>query len=84
VADIVGDLAYQLDNWQTTANGQGRIRPLTNQYRGSIEVVQWQDLVNDAWQRNHATIHAAGLIRSVPLTSLVNGKQRNLKVVNAP
>lgn len=66
VADIVGDLALQLSGWETTANGQGRIRPLKNQYRGSIEVIQWQDLVNDAWQRNKATLYAAGLSRSVP------------------
>ncbi|MGJ4904354.1 hypothetical protein ACQR0V_22505 [Bradyrhizobium sp. HKCCYLS2058] len=66
VADIVGDLEQQLSNWETTANGQGRIRPLKNQYRGSIEVIQWQDLVNDAWNRNRATIHAAGLSRSRP------------------
>lgn len=63
VADIVGDLEQQLSNWETTANGQGRIRPLKNQYRGSIEVIQWRDLVNDAWARNAATLHAAGLKR---------------------
>ena len=64
VADIVGDLEQQLSNWETTANGQGRLRPLKNQYRGSIEVVQWRDLVNDAWARNAATLLAAGLSRS--------------------
>ena len=66
VADIIGDLEQQLSNWETTANGQGRIRPLKNHYRGSIEVIQWQDLVNDAWMRNRATLHAAGLSRSKP------------------
>lgn len=64
VANIVGDLDLQLSSWPTTANGQGRIRILQNQYRGSIEVIQWQDLVNDAWQRNKATLFAAGLGRS--------------------
>jgi hypothetical protein len=63
VADIVGDLVLQLSGWDTTSNGQGRIRPLKGDYRGQIEVVQWQDLVNDAWLRNTATIHAAGLSR---------------------
>lgn len=66
VADIVGDLELQLSNWETTANGQGRIRPLKNKYRGAIEVVQWRDLVNDAWMRNAATLSAAGLSRSKP------------------
>ena len=66
IADIIGDLEQQLSNWETTANGQGRIRPLKNQYRGAIEVIQWQDLVNDAWMRNNATLRAAGLSRSRP------------------
>jgi hypothetical protein len=66
VADIVGDLELQLSAWDTTANGQGRIRPLKNKYRGAIEVVQWRDLVNEAWARNAATLYAAGLSRSIP------------------
>ena len=66
VADIVGDLRDQLSNWETTANGQGRIRPLKNEDRGSIEVVQWKDLIYDAWSRNQATLYAAGLSRSTP------------------
>jgi hypothetical protein len=72
VADIVGDLELQLSNWETTASGLGRIRPLKNQYRGSIEVIQWQDLINEAWLRNRAMLHAAGLSRS-RLTELASG-----------
>lgn len=64
IADIVGDLEQQLSNWERTANGQGRIRPLKNEYRGVIEVVQWKDLVNDAWARNQALLFSAGLSRS--------------------
>lgn len=64
IADIVGDLEEQLSAWDTTSNGKGRIRPLRGQYNGQIEVIQWQDLVNDAWMRNRATLHAAGLNRS--------------------
>lgn len=68
VADIVGDLEDQLGGWTTTANGEGRIRSLDNDFKGStIEVIQWQDLVNDAWMRNEATIRAAGLTRTKPL-----------------
>lgn len=74
IADIVGDLELQLSGWQTTANGEGRIRQLQNQYRGTIEVIQWRDLVNDAWQRNRATLYAAGLSRS-KLTKLVGAKE---------
>lgn len=65
VADIVGDLKEQLAGWSTTANGEGRIRSLDNEFKGStIEVIQWQDLVNDAWSRNEATLNAAGFRRS--------------------
>ncbi|MBL4645692.1 MAG: hypothetical protein JKY99_04460 [Rhizobiales bacterium] len=65
IADIDGDLKNQLAGWTTTANGEGRIRSLDNEFKGStIEVVQWQDLVNDAWMRNEATIRAAGLTRA--------------------
>ena len=69
VADIVGDLELQLSGWDTTSNGKGRIRQLRGRYNGQIEVIQWQDLVNDAWMRNRATLHAAGLSRKRP-TSL--------------
>ena len=65
VADIVGDLEEQLAGWPTTANGEGRVRSLDSDFKGStIEVIQWQDLVNDAWARNEATLFAAGLRRS--------------------
>ncbi len=63
VADIVGDLQDQLATWDRTASGQGRYRNLSGDFRGMIEVVQWRDLVNDAWMRNQATLHAAGLRR---------------------
>lgn len=73
VADIVGDLAQQLSGWDPTANGQGRIRPLRGNYSGQIEVIQWQDLVNDAWLRNRATLHAAGLSRKQLLPTKTDG-----------
>ena len=68
IVDIVGDLEDQLGGWTTTANGEGRVRSLDNDFKGStIEVVQWQDLVNDAWMRNESTIRAAGLTRKKPI-----------------
>ncbi len=63
-SSIRGDLEQQLSSWATTANGQGRVRPLNNAYRGQLEVIQWQDLINDAWMRNRATLTAAGLSRN--------------------
>lgn len=64
VADIVGDLEEQLIGWATTSNGEGRIRFLENEFKGStIEVIQWPDLVNAAWSRNEAMLNAAGFKR---------------------
>lgn len=63
VADIVGDLKSQLSTWPKSANGQGRFMSLGGDVNGSIEVIQWQDLINDAWARNEATLYAAGLRR---------------------
>jgi hypothetical protein len=65
IADIRGDLELQVSGWPTTANGRGRIRALSNKYSGTIEIIQWQDLINDAWMRNKATLYAAGLSRSL-------------------
>lgn len=63
IADIVGDLESQVATWKKTSNGQGRIQYLDGDFNGFVEVIQWQDLVNDAWMRNRATLHAAGLVR---------------------
>lgn len=63
IADIEGDLLRQLTGWSKTSRGQGRVMPLQGDLNGSIEVIQWDDLVNDAWARNESTLHAAGLYR---------------------
>jgi hypothetical protein len=68
IADIEGDLEDQLSTWSTTANGEGRFRTLHGNFVGSsIEVIQWTDLINDAWARNMATITAVGLRRGDPV-----------------
>lgn len=62
IADIVGDLEPYLAGWSSTANGLGRIRHLENVHKGvSIEVIQWQDLLNNAMARNRAALFTAGL-----------------------
>jgi hypothetical protein len=61
VADIVGDLDIHTSTWRTTANGRGRWMELSGKFRGTIEVIDWKDLISDARSRNHAFIHAAGL-----------------------
>ncbi|WP_412057122.1 ATP-binding protein [Bartonella sp. DGB2] len=61
IADILGKLEERARYMSTTANGRGRIQILTNEARGSIEIIQWADLLNDARLRNRAFIEAAGL-----------------------
>ncbi|KNH03300.1 hypothetical protein J121_1888 [Qipengyuania citrea LAMA 915] len=78
VADIVGDLRQQLSSWTKTPDGQGRYRIIEGDHRGSITVVQWNDLVNDAWLRNQATLNAAGLRRSPKLISEMQEKLKRL------
>lgn len=76
VADIVGDLKLQLGGWAKTPDGEGRYRPLEGDHRGSITVVQWKDLINDAWMRNQSTLNAAGLRRTSQLISEMQDRLR--------
>ncbi|WNV06945.1 ATP-binding protein [Tardiphaga sp. 709] len=62
VADIVGALDVQTSGWKTTSNGRGRWIDLSGKYRGSIEVIEWRDLILDARARNKAFINAAGVL----------------------
>jgi hypothetical protein len=59
VADIEGKLRTHTRGWETTANGRGKWMTLKGDYRGSIEIIEWKDLIKDARLRNHAFIHAA-------------------------
>jgi hypothetical protein len=61
VADIVGQLEVITNGWRTTSNGRGRWIELSGKYRGSIEIIEWKDLINDARARNRGFIEAAGL-----------------------
>jgi hypothetical protein len=61
IADIVGDLDIATAGWQTTSNARGRYMPLQGAYRGSIEILEWKDLVADAKSRNIAFVEAAGV-----------------------
>lgn len=76
VADIVGDLVQQVSGWTKTPDGEGRYRLLDGDHRGSINIIQWKDLINDAWLRNQATLNAAGLRRS---PRLIAEMQKKLK-----
>jgi hypothetical protein len=77
VADIIGDLKDQISGWTMTPDGEGKYRLLEGDHRGTINVVQWKDLLNDAWLRNQATLNAAGLRRSSKLISEMQEKFRD-------
>lgn len=61
VADIVGKLADWTYSWQRTADGRGRIHRPNDGYRGSIELIGWDDLLKDARDRNQAFFDKAGI-----------------------
>jgi hypothetical protein len=61
IADIVGNLDIHTSTWRTTANGRGRWIELSGKFRGTIEIIEWKDLIKDARARNHAFIHVAGV-----------------------
>lgn len=61
VADIVGKLKVHTSSWETTANGRGKWMTLRGDYRGSVEIIEWKDLIKDARLRNQAFITAAGI-----------------------
>lgn len=59
VADIVGTLETYTSMWRTTADGRGRWMELSGKYRGTIELIEWRDLLDDARARNKAFIELA-------------------------
>ena len=63
VADIVGTLDVHTSAWKTTANGRGRWLELGGSYRGTIEVIEWRDLLEDARSRSLSFINAIGLAK---------------------
>lgn len=61
VADIVGKLDDWTFSWQRTADGRGRVYRPESGFRGSIELVGWDSLLNDAKARNQAFFDKAGI-----------------------
>jgi len=61
VADIVGDLETDIRNWHPSPNGRGRFQHLAGDDRGTIEVIEWKQLVQDAKIRNQNFLEAARL-----------------------
>ena len=61
VADIVGRLDEWTFSWQRTADGRGRVYRPTGGFRGTIELMGWDALLEDARARNKAFFEHAGI-----------------------
>jgi len=62
---IIADMCPKIDDWtfdwQRTADGRGRIRRPDSGFRGSIELIGWDKLLEDAKARNRAFFDKAGI-----------------------
>ena len=61
VADIVGKLDEWTYSWQRTADGRGRVYQPRDGFRGSVELMGWDALLEDARGRNQAFFDRAGI-----------------------
>lgn len=61
VADIVGNLDEWTFSWQRTVDGRGRIYRPNSGFSGSIELIGWDALLEDARVRNRAFFDKAGI-----------------------
>jgi len=60
VADIVGHMDELTDLWQKTPDGRRILRPDSG-FKGSIELIGWDTLIEDARARNKAFFDRAGI-----------------------
>lgn len=61
VADIVGKMDDWTYSWDRTADGRGRFYQPRSGFKGSIELIAWDTLLNDARERNQAFFDRAGI-----------------------
>lgn len=61
VADRRGKLADWTSSWPSTPDGRGRIYPLQGDYKGFIEIIEWDQLIDDAHERNKAFFDKTGI-----------------------
>ena len=61
VADIVGKMDEWTFTWQRTVDDRGRIYQPNSGFRGSIELMSWDRLIDDAKARNRAFFDKAGI-----------------------
>lgn len=62
---IVADIVGKMDDWtysrDRTADGRGRFYQPRSGFKGSIELIAWDTLLNDARERNQAFFDRAGI-----------------------
>ena len=61
VADIVGRLDEWTYSWKKTLDGRGRIYQTNDGFQGSIELMGWEALIEDARARNNAFFDRVGI-----------------------
>lgn len=61
IADNVGKMMEWTYHWQRTADGRGRVLRPDDGFRGSIELITWDALIDDARDRNKAFFDKAGI-----------------------
>jgi hypothetical protein len=61
VADCVGAMNEWTYSWGRTADGRGRIYQPNSGFKGTIELVGWDSLLDDAKTRNRAFFERAGI-----------------------
>lgn len=61
IADIVGKMDDWTYSWDRTADGRGRFYQPRSGFKGSIELISWDTLLNDARERNQAFFDRAGI-----------------------
>ena len=61
IADLVGDIKTDTQGWHDSPSGRGKFTYLGGDYRGTMEVIEWKDLVRDAKIRNQNFVEAASL-----------------------
>ena len=61
VADIMGKMDDWTYSWQRTVDGRGRVHRASAGFRGSIELIGWDKLLDDARARNKAFFEKVGI-----------------------
>jgi hypothetical protein len=61
IADIVGPMNEWTFTWGRTADGRGRVYQPNSGFKGTMELIGWDSLLDDAKARNKAFFDRAGI-----------------------